>query len=222
MSSAERDGARLTRWETVGAWTHLWTPPRDAIVPPVPWRKLGIGTVLGAIAATVALALIIPPIEAGKRAGAAREIAKQAAIVAAETARLRADQQLHRASLGVAGTALVRALEREIDRDARARVRAGTMEGPVLATTCEAGGKALAIRAGTRVYKCYVQTSLDTPGQAGVHFSTGYPFVATIDFRNRSVAWCKTNPQPGEKTGGHGIAHVKLSPACAGTLSELL
>src|SRR4051812_9326358 len=26
--------------EIVGAWLHLWVPPRDVEIPPVPWRKL--------------------------------------------------------------------------------------------------------------------------------------------------------------------------------------
>src|SRR3712207_7944463 len=29
---------RLSRWEVLGAWLRLWTPPREVEVPPVPWR----------------------------------------------------------------------------------------------------------------------------------------------------------------------------------------
>ena len=211
----------LTRWEIVGAWTHLWTPPRDAAVPPVPWRKLAIGALIAAIATAVALALIIPPLQEGKRRGAALEAQAQAAFVAAAEKRLRADQMIHRATPGVAGTALVAALERAVDADARARVQAGTMDGPILGTTCEVAGRAVVIRAGTRVYHCVAATSGKHPAQLGVQFSTGYPFIATIDYRKRSIAWCKLNPQPGEHHQ-EGIPHVAMSPACAGKLAEIL
>jgi hypothetical protein len=57
----------LSHWELVGAWLHIWTPPRDVPIPPVPRRKLAF---LG-LAAVAAVAMIIPAIESGKHAGAA-------------------------------------------------------------------------------------------------------------------------------------------------------
>jgi hypothetical protein len=51
---------------------------------------------------------------------------------------------------------------------------------------------------------------------------TGYPFVATIYTDRRKLAWCKENPRPDEKTQGHSLANVKLSPECAGKLSAVL
>jgi len=55
---SDRPGDRLGRWETLGAWLGFWTPPREAEVPPVPWRKIAVGAtalvlVLGAVAAVV-------------------------------------------------------------------------------------------------------------------------------------------------------------------------
>jgi hypothetical protein len=213
---------RLTRWEIVGAWTHLWTPPKGIPVPPVPWRKLAVAAAAGLVLAAIAAALIVPPLEHGKRRGAARDARRQAAIVAAAVVHLRADQRLHRASPPAGATPLVRALERSITADARRRVSAGTLGGPVLGTTCEAAGKAVTIRPGTRVYTCVAATSVRTRAQGPYSITSGYPFVATIDFRGRTLAWCKTNPRPGEQTGGHGIAHVKLSRECAGRLAELI
>jgi hypothetical protein len=205
----------------VGAWTHLWTPPKGVSVPPIPWRRIAIGAALGAIAVGIAAVLLIPPLQEGKRKGAARDAAQQAAIVAAEVKRLTADQRLHRASPGVGGTALRPALEDAVLSDARARVAAGTLDGPLLGATCTPAGRAVSIRPGTRVFKCVAFSSGYKPGKAGVNFASGYPFIATIDYRRHTIAWCKTNPQPGEKAG-HAIARVPLSRDCAGTLSKLI
>lgn len=189
----------------------------------MPWRKLAISAAAGIIAAAVAVALIVPPLQEGKRRGAARDAREQAALIASIEARLRRDQRVHRASVDASGpAALVDALERSITADTRARARARTLDGPILGTNCEPAGKSVVIRPGTRVYKCTAMSTGYRPGQAGVSFATGYPFVATIDFREHTLAWCKTNPRPGEKTRGKGIAHVRVSPECAGTLAKLL
>ena len=42
---------RASRWEILGAWLRIWTPPRDVEVPPVPRRLLA--AVAGVIAAAV-------------------------------------------------------------------------------------------------------------------------------------------------------------------------
>jgi hypothetical protein len=42
-----RGPTELGPLQVVGAWLGLWTPPRDAVVPPVPWRRLLLGIVLG-------------------------------------------------------------------------------------------------------------------------------------------------------------------------------
>jgi hypothetical protein len=50
---------QLSRWEILGAWLRLWTPPREAVVPPVPWRKVAIGGGLVLAAAVVALVVLL-------------------------------------------------------------------------------------------------------------------------------------------------------------------
>ncbi|HEX5622412.1 MAG TPA: hypothetical protein VFX51_28570 [Solirubrobacteraceae bacterium] len=50
---------QLTRWEILGAWLRLWTPPRDVVVPPVPWRKVAVGGVLVLAAAAVAVVVLL-------------------------------------------------------------------------------------------------------------------------------------------------------------------
>src|SRR5690348_14308912 len=89
---------KLSRWETLGAWLHVWTPHRDAEVPPVPWRTITIGTVLAIVVVAVAGVLAIPRIDAAKRAGAARDARALAAARAAERRRTKAEQAVHRGS----------------------------------------------------------------------------------------------------------------------------
>jgi type II secretory pathway pseudopilin PulG len=211
---------RLTLWELVGAWLRVWTPPKGVDVPPVPWRKVAIGGAAAALLVGVIAALAVPRIDSAKRDGAAERAREQAAADAAERARLRADQKLHRLALP-AGVAPVAALERAITDDANARVRAKTLSGPVLSTACEAAGPSTIQFRGSRVYKCFVKTATGLRGQGQDVLGTGYPFVATIYEAQRQVAWCKQNPHADEK-GSRGDLRVKLSPVCAGKLSAIL
>lgn len=207
-------------WETVGAWLHIWTPPKDVEVPPVPVRKLLVGGLALCVITAIALALAVPQIQSGKHAGAERVARETAAALRAETARLRADQRPH--TLRVAtGQSLVGSLEAGISADARTRSQRHTISGPVLGTKCEPSPAYLSVYPASRVYKCFVKTSTGHQGVLkGDRFSTGYAFVATIYRDERTVVWCKENPRPDEK--GRQFADVRISPRCAGKLSEVL
>src|ERR1700736_4149036 len=88
---------RAGRFEVVGAWLHVWTPPRGVTIPPVPWRRLAIGAALVALGLTGLGLWLVPRIEDAQRTQA-RQAARQAAIFGArERARLRRDQELRRA-----------------------------------------------------------------------------------------------------------------------------
>jgi hypothetical protein len=217
--------ARLTRWEILGAWLHVWTPPKGLDVPPVPWRKVAIWGAATAIVIAVAAALIIPPLNEAKRRGAAARAREEAATIAAERARLRADQKVHTLQVTPAQSvpveqALVAALETGITADAKLRATRGTIKGPVLRTVCEAAGSAVVQFPDSRVYKCFVQTQTGIPGEGGDVLGTGYPFVATVYTKTGKVTWCKENPQPDEK--GRRLLGVPISPVCAGKLSQVL
>jgi type II secretory pathway pseudopilin PulG len=216
---------RLTRWEILGAWLHVWTAPKGLEVPPVPWRKVALWSVAAAIVIAVAAALIIPPLNEGKRTGAAERAREQAAALAVERARLRADQKIHTLQVTPAQgapveKALVAALETAITADAKARAKRGTIQGPVLRTKCEAAGEAVIQFPDSRVYKCFVKTATGLRGQGGAVLGTGYPFVATVYTKAGKVTWCKENPQPDEK--GRRLLGVPISPVCAGKLSQVL
>ena len=78
MARAERES--IGPFETVGAWLHLWTPPREVEVPPVPKRKLAIGALIAAVVLGAAAAVAVPAIDSGKKEGAAQRRAKAAAL----------------------------------------------------------------------------------------------------------------------------------------------
>lgn len=217
--------ARLTRWEIVGAWLHVWTAPKGLEVPPVPWRKVALYGLAATALVGVALALIVPPLNDAKRKGEATRAREAAALLAAERARLRADQKVHSLQVTSANgapveKALVAALETAITADARDRARRGTIKGPVLGTACEAGGKAVIQFPQSRVYKCFVTTATGLRGEGTDVLGAGYPFVATVYTKAGRVAWCKENPQPDEK--GRRLLGVRISPVCAGKLSAIL
>ena len=70
---------RLGRLEILGAWLGVWTPPRGAAVPPVPWHWIAGGAAALAIALLAAAALLVPGIlDDRDRAGdRAREAAQR-------------------------------------------------------------------------------------------------------------------------------------------------
>jgi hypothetical protein len=219
-SAAKSRDPRLTRWELVGAWLRVWTPPKDVEVPPVPWRKLAFWGATGALLVGVAAALAVPRIDSSKRKGAAERARAQANADAAERSRLRLDQTVHRLAVP-AGVAPVAALENAITEDAKARVRARTLSGPVLSTACEPAGVSTIQFPQSRVYKCFVKSATGLRGEGKDVLGTGYPFVATIYEKQREAAWCKLNPHADEK-GSRGDLRVRVSRVCAGKLSQVL
>jgi hypothetical protein len=224
-SATKPPRTRLSRWEILGAWLRIWTPPKGLDVPPVPWRKVAMYGAAAAAFIAIAALLIVPPLNEGKRTGQAERARKEAAALAAERARLAADQRVHTLQVtpgagAAAEGAMVAALEVAVTADARQRVKAGTIKGPVLTTGCERAGGAVVQFPQSSVYKCFVKTATGFKGQGADILGKGYPFIATIYPKAGKLAWCKENPQPDEK--GRQLVGVRLSPVCAGKLSEVL
>src|SRR5690242_15367795 len=92
MQPAQTSERRANVLEIVGAWLHIWTPPRDARVPPIPWRKLAIGTGIGLVIVGIALAILIPRIDNHKEQTARADAAYKAAAVAKNRARINRSQ----------------------------------------------------------------------------------------------------------------------------------
>ena len=180
-------------------------------MPPPPWRKIALGAALVLALAGVAAVLIVPAIEESKDKRAAEERRKHAAFEAAKQRRLeregrprlghgeRPPGDISPAAERRARRVLVHDLERSITADARARVRRGNLDGPILATRCEinppsqrARERDLSVR--RMEYECLAITSRDPGGQ----FLVGHSFDAVVDYARFRFTWAKVCHPPGE------------------------
>jgi hypothetical protein len=165
-------------------------------------KLLIAGGVVGLLAiGGIVWALIAPSINESKRHTAQRAAAEKAEFVRSERARLSAEQRLHTsrgATQGETPAALVTDLQNAIDADVRARIKAGTLDGPVESTNCEPIALGPLVPNKTRGgYQCLAVTATIKPGaEVGGHI--GYPFWAIVNYRRGTFAWCKVNPKPGE------------------------
>jgi len=199
---------RLGRLEVLGAWLRLWTPPRDAVVPPVPWRALAIAGALLAAAVLAAAVLLLPGIaERRHRAGdRAREAAQRRHAEALATADR---EQRPRSGRGPADPGA------EAPAVRRLRARAGLLAvaqgalradaltrdaGAVHGLDCEPFPRGSAprppvedLRRKAAVFQCVAVTSRfgAGTGQRGV---IGIPFRLVTDFAGGRYAFCRVVP----------------------------
>jgi hypothetical protein len=170
-----------------------------------------VGAVIVLACAGGAAALIFPEIEESKDERAAAERREDAAFEAAKQRRL-ARERRPRTGAGMrpsgpltpaqerrARRVLVRDLEHAITHDARARVRRGNLDGPILATECEIEPPSqrplerdLSVR--RMEYDCLAITSRDPGGQ----FVVGHTFDAVVDYGRFRFTWAKVCRPPGE------------------------
>jgi hypothetical protein len=227
--------------ETIGAWLKLWTPPRDVEVPPVPVRGLLIGGALTLVLLGGAAALIVPAIDDSKERRAAAD-AREAAERRAESRRRQIAEQRPRtldaaslqpaarapdADVVAARQALVRRAETAISDDARARADAGELDGNPQGTQCEPYPKRSDradwpdrdLAAARGVYDCLVFVRAVPVTETSEGGQVGYPFRAVLDFRRFSIAWCKTNPIPGERVVPDPRTVLELPKACRAAAS---
>jgi hypothetical protein len=220
---------RASVLEIVGAWLHIWTPPRDARVPPIPWRKLAIGAGIGALLLGAVLAVTIPRIDDTKERDAAAFRAERARAEAANRARItRAQRPMHgeaAALLPAAGASptereaaretLMSKVEADMFADARSRAARGEMRPVSGPTSCErapgtpSGGD-------IRVFDCFIVTTQIKPTERNIGGALGYPFRAVVDYRDYTYTWCKAEQVPGEMLVLLPDKVVLLPPECRG------
>lgn len=206
---------KLSPFEVVGAWLGVWTPPRDARVPPVPWRALGLGFLAALVAGGGAFALIAPRIQDGKDARAAQAERERVARVERRRATLLAEQRAQVGSVAVragadARGAVLRRVERAIGADARERFHPRARRA-----TCEPAPGADPA-APQVAYDCF-STIRDIVGagkQTGARGRLAIPFRAVVDFPAGRYAFCKLNPVPGEMGLPDPRERVQLPRAC--------
>jgi hypothetical protein len=182
-----------------------------------------------------AAALILPGVFDAKRDNNAKLARAFAARVAAEKARLTREQRPQRgrpaglrppsptASASVQRAArhkLVLALEGAILADARSRVAAGRLDGPIQRVSCgpliknpgmHTEDEDLSKTRGR--YDCVAVKREVTNGGKVVGL-LGHPFVGTADFKRFTYVWCKDNKVPGER--GKPLAKVPVPAVCIG------
>jgi len=196
-----------------------------------PGRRAIVAAGLALVAVIAAGAAIVPGLRREAAEREAREAARQLRLEAAERKRLTRDARPHRAAGPPLRTGedplahravLVRRAEDLVTRDARARIRAGTLEGPVAGTSCEPFPDTLArlqleadasARAGR--YDCVAyKRKFELPPQSGRRRTGlfGFPYWVVIHYPTSMLVWCKVTPRAGE--GGRSLAAVPVPKPC--------
>jgi hypothetical protein len=228
LRGGEIERRRANVFEIVGAWLHVWVPPRDVEIPPVPWRKLAYWTAGGLVLLGIALAIMVPRIDSGKERRAAADRAENARFVAQHRREIATEQVAHHgadpslrpragaspAQRQAARDQLVRRASAAVLADAKARSASGQIPLPVSGPAdCAAHpGTTLAGRFG--VLDCFVIASRIKRTARNVGGAAGFPFRAVVDFRHFSYAWCKEEGIPGELVIPNPKLVVALPRAC--------
>jgi hypothetical protein len=189
----DRPPDQLSRWEILGAWLHLWTPPREAVVPPVPWRKVAVGGVLVLAAAVVAVVVLLNT-ESGRDA-AQRRAAREAAARHAAFLDSLDERQAPRRGRGPAkpeDIAARRALLAAAQADISAAVNDRDVECDPFPRTLDTTPPAEDLARAAATYDCLaVKSRFDTgtigkPFRLAVHFDTGrYAFCEIVPLGDR-------------------------------------
>jgi hypothetical protein len=199
---------------------------------------------IAAVAGTLVLVLlgVAGAVALSNGAGkAAKDKREQAGRVAALRARLTRIQAPHHgaarqlrppahatdAQLLAARRALVVAVQDRITADARARAKAGELDGPIAQTVCGPILKSKTAIPDDRVlskrigrYDC-VAVKHPIVNQFGEQVaSLGFAFVAALNFDTYTYTWCRNNPAPGE--AGVALVFVRLARACLAAKGKAL
>jgi hypothetical protein len=183
------------------------------LLPPL--GKVAVGLAVAALAALAAV--LVPP--ALENADENRTNQRRAA--AANFAEIRRtlveDQRPRRATLslstGAVPAEIARLLAPHVQADARARVRAGTLDGPVEQTSCRPVRRSQ--EAGWLVLTCLAEQFREADAYGDRDVVSGYRFRARVDLATGAVAWCKENPRPLHPATGEFVV-VPISRACTG------
>jgi hypothetical protein len=205
----------------------LWSPPGQGerrsplpgflTLPARGWRALsrrGRAAVLALAAALLVVAvLLVPP----ALDNAAQNEADERAAIAANRERIRLGlveaQRPHRAALD-RSQPVAAALAEVVGADARDRVRAGALDGPVAGTSCRPLRRSDG-DPGHAGFTCLVERGRRGDAYRGRDIVLGYRFRARVELASGAAVWCKESPPP-----LHGdqeeFVKVPVSRACTG------
>jgi hypothetical protein len=179
--------------------------------------------------AVVALALLLGPgIDESKDERAEAERQRLAQLDAERVQRLRVEQRPRFRRGAPAGedlaarASLVAALPVAVQADARRRVAAGTLKGPIRDVECEpfprsveGGGAHLDPAQTTGRYACLAITRSVAATESNEAAAIGHPYRALVHFDTGRYAFCKVSGRPGEGSLGREIP-VTVPAACGG------
>jgi hypothetical protein len=206
--------------------------PGVAGMPKWVWGKLPRG---GRIAvallpfAIVALILLLGPgIDESKDRRAEAERRQRAQQAAERVAQLRAEQRPRFQRGTPAGrdlgarAKLVASLPIAIQADARQRVAAGALDGPIRSVECEpyprsvdGRGAHLDPSQATGRYSCLAVTRTAPATERNEASSIGHPYRVLVHFDTGRYTFCKVSGRPGEGSIGRHIP-VPVPEACGG------
>ena len=180
---------RLSRWEILGAWLRLWTPPREAVVPPVPWRKVAVGGVLVLAATAVGLVVLLNA-ESGRDAAdrrAARAAVERHAAFLADVDRRQAPRH-GRAAADAASVRTRRALLDAAEADISAGADDRDVDCEPFPKTLDTTPPADDVARAAAAFDCIaVESRFDTG-------AIGTPFRLVVHFDTGRYAWCEIVP----------------------------
>jgi hypothetical protein len=200
---------RLGRLEVLGAWLGLWTPPRDAVVPPVPWRRIAVGTVALVVVAGAAAAIFLPGVAHDRRAARERDqraaAERYAATLASADREQRPRQGRGRADPGDAATAgsrtaarsaLLASAESLISLDAGDRTsrRIRGVDCEPFPRTLGHTNPAADLSRAAAAYDCVAVTARFDRGSGAGKGIIGIPFRLIAHFDRGRFAWCRIVP----------------------------
>ena len=209
---------KASKLETLGSWLGLWTPPRDVVVPPVPWRKVALGAAGLALLVAATAVFVAPAIDDAKDERSAREqreLDRRAAQRRERTIRLQSPR-LGEAPATASRKSVLATLTEHIGRDARERF------SPKAATATCTVFPGIDPRQRRVAYRCLSATTLIDGGgdQEGARGQLGYPYRAVVDFGTNRYAFCRVNPRPSEKAINDPRKIIQLPDECLLTREE--
>jgi hypothetical protein len=198
------------------------------------WRRLPpagrVGLALLPVAVVGLVLLLGPGIDESKEERSRAEAERLARIQDERTARIRAEQRPRFGRSTPAGTslpkraALVNGLPAAVEEDARARVAAGDLDGPIHSVQCEpyprtadrASGAHLDPSKQTGRYSCLAVTREVQATELNESAAIGHPYRVLVNFDTGRYALCKVSGRAGEGAIGTQ-AIVAVPTACGGT-----
>ena len=205
--------------------------PSVAALPGWIWRRLPraakVALALLALAVIGLVILLSPGIDESKDE---RRQAESERLSRLREQRAAAQREEQRPRLGraepagadlAARAALLGTVRTAVDRDARRRVAAGALEGPIRRVTCERYPRSLddpgahldPARSAGR-YSCLAITADVPRGGGTVGAAIGHPYRVRIDFVSGRYAFCKVSGRPGE--GSIDSPLVTVPRVCGG------